>query len=192
MELMKNLDQDTIDQAHALIASLEEMIEAGNPPSETQVKKLDKLFEAVMASKSIPALLTTKDGYGQLNPELSNRLHTMVDHVEEVVGVEHLVHALRDGTSHRRRCEVLRRFRTERKSPHRLEGVSALQLRRMLDANANVMVFLADWHAWVNDKFNGDMDAIKTTGESAETFARLNHTPKGTVPVNYASSGPRN
>ena len=44
MELMKNLDQDTIDQAHALIASLEEMIEAGNPPSETQVKKLDKLF----------------------------------------------------------------------------------------------------------------------------------------------------
>ena len=44
MELMKNLDQDTIDQAHTLIASLEEMIEAGNPPSETQVKKLDKLF----------------------------------------------------------------------------------------------------------------------------------------------------
>jgi len=44
MELMKNLDQDTIDQANALIAVLEEMIEAGTPPSETQVKKLDKLF----------------------------------------------------------------------------------------------------------------------------------------------------
>ena len=44
MELMKNLDQATIDTAHQLIADLEAMIEAGTPPSETQVKKLDKLF----------------------------------------------------------------------------------------------------------------------------------------------------
>ena len=44
MELMKNLDQATIDQANELIAMLEDMIEAGTPPSETQVKKLDKLF----------------------------------------------------------------------------------------------------------------------------------------------------
>lgn len=44
MELMKNLDQATIDQANELIVKLEAMIEAGTPPSETQVKKLDKLF----------------------------------------------------------------------------------------------------------------------------------------------------
>jgi len=44
MELMKNLDQSTIDQANEMIANLEAMIEAGTPPSETQVKKLDKLF----------------------------------------------------------------------------------------------------------------------------------------------------
>ena len=44
MELMKNLDQSIIDQANQLIADLEAMIEAGTPPSETQVKKLDKLF----------------------------------------------------------------------------------------------------------------------------------------------------
>lgn len=44
MELMKNLDQATIEQANELIAKLETMIEAGTPPSETQVKKLDKLF----------------------------------------------------------------------------------------------------------------------------------------------------
>ena len=44
MELMKNLDQATIDTAHELIAELEAKIEAGTPPSETQVKKLDKLF----------------------------------------------------------------------------------------------------------------------------------------------------
>ena len=44
MELMKNLDQATIDTAHQFIAELEAKIEAGTPPSETQVKKLDKLF----------------------------------------------------------------------------------------------------------------------------------------------------
>ena len=139
-----------------------------------------------MASKQdIPALLTTKDGYGQLNPELSNRLHTMVDHVEEVVGVEHLIHALRDGTSHGGdgvlRCYV--GFEPSGKA-HIGWKVLALQLRRMLDANANVMVFLADWHAWVNDKFNGDMDAIKTTGEyMQETFrSLLNHPPEGDGP----------
>ena len=44
MELMKNLDQATIDTAHQLIAEIEAKIEAGTPPSETQVKKLDKLF----------------------------------------------------------------------------------------------------------------------------------------------------
>jgi hypothetical protein len=44
MKLMKNVDQATIDKANELIASLEAMIEAGTPPSETQVKKLDKLF----------------------------------------------------------------------------------------------------------------------------------------------------
>ena len=67
--------------------------------------------------------------------------------------------------------------------PTWMEGV-ALQLRRMLDANANVMVFLADWHAWVNDKFNGDMEAIQTTGVyMQETFrALLNHPPEGTGP----------
>lgn len=44
MELMKNLDQETIDKAHELIASLESVLESGNLPSETQVKKLNDLF----------------------------------------------------------------------------------------------------------------------------------------------------
>ena len=43
MELM-NVDQSTIDKAHELIALLEEKVASGNPPSETQVKKLNDLF----------------------------------------------------------------------------------------------------------------------------------------------------
>ena len=44
MELMKNLDQSTIEKAHELIALLEEKVASGNPPSENQVKKLNDLF----------------------------------------------------------------------------------------------------------------------------------------------------
>ena len=119
-----------------------------------------------MANKQdIPALLASKDGYDALEATARERLHLMVESVEEVVGVEHLIDALHNGTSHSGdgvlRCYV--GFEPSGKA-HIGWKVLALQLRRMLDAKANVMIFLADWHAWVNDKFNGDMDAIKTTG----------------------------
>ncbi len=139
-----------------------------------------------MASKQdITALLTTKDGYDDLEASAKERLGIMVGDVEEVVGVEHLIDALHTNTSHGGdgvlRCYV--GFEPSGKA-HIGWKVLALQLRRMLDANTNVMVFLADWHAWVNDKFNGDMDAIKTTGTyMQETFrALLNHPPEGDGP----------
>ena len=139
-----------------------------------------------MASpQDIPALLASKDGYADLSDDAKHRLHTMVGEVEEVVGVEHLIDALHHGTSHGGdgvlRCYV--GFEPSGKA-HIGWKVLALQLRRMLDANANVMVFLADWHAWVNDKFNGDMDAIQTTAVyMQEAFrALLDHPPEGEGP----------
>ena len=139
-----------------------------------------------MATKQdIPALLASIDGYASLDESALERLHLMVSDVEEVVGVDHLIDALQNGTSHSGddvlRCYV--GFEPSGKA-HIGWKVLALQLRRMLDANANVMVFLADWHAWVNDKFNGDMEAIQTTGVyMQETFrALLNHPPEGTGP----------
>jgi hypothetical protein len=44
MDMMKNLDQSTIDKAHEMIASIEAVLEEGDLPSETQVKKLNDLF----------------------------------------------------------------------------------------------------------------------------------------------------
>lgn len=135
--------------------------------------------------QDIATLLATKDGYDALDPSTKERLHTMVGDVEEVVGVEHLIDALHNSTSHAGdgviRCYV--GFEPSGKA-HIGWKVLALQLRRMLDANTNVMVFLADWHAWVNDKFNGDMEAIKTTGiYMQETFrALLNYPPEGEGP----------
>tara|TARA_B100000900_G_scaffold373465_1_gene354021 strand:- start:107 stop:1252 length:1146 start_codon:yes stop_codon:yes gene_type:complete len=139
-----------------------------------------------MAPKQdITALLATKNGYSDLENPAKHRLHAMVGEVEEVVGVEHLIDALHNNTSHGGdgvlRCYV--GFEPSGKA-HIGWKVLALQLRRMLDANTNVMVFLADWHAWVNDKFNGDMDAIKTTGiYMQETFrALLDYPPEGDGP----------
>ena len=137
------------------------------------------------STQDISALLESKDGYAALSQEARERLHLMVGNVEEVVGVEHLIQALQSGTSHGGdgvlRCYV--GFEPSGKA-HIGWKVLALQLRRMLDANANVMVFLADWHAWVNDKFNGDMGAIQTTAVyMQEAFrALLNHPPEGTGP----------
>jgi hypothetical protein len=44
MEMMQNLDQGTVDSALEMIANLEAIMEAGNLPTETQVKKLNDLF----------------------------------------------------------------------------------------------------------------------------------------------------
>jgi hypothetical protein len=44
MDMMKYLDQGTLDEAHQLIASIESVLEDGELPSETVVKKLNDLF----------------------------------------------------------------------------------------------------------------------------------------------------
>ena len=69
--------------------------------------------------------------------------------------------------------------------------VISLQMKRMLDSGANVLIFLADWHAWVNDKFSGVMEDI---GQLQHTWRRhLEHYlaihRKEKVPVSCDSCG---
>ena len=54
----------------------------------------------------------------------------------------------------------------------------------MLDADANVLIFLADWHAWVNDKFGGRMEDIQVTARYMEDCFRtlLGNPPEGDGP----------
>ena len=113
------------------------------------------------------------------------RLSQMIDDVDEAVGIGHLVDCLADGSSLGGdgviRCYV--GFEPSGKA-HIGWKVLSLQLRRMLDAKANVLIFMADWHAWVNDKFDGSMDAIQMTGRYMEdTFrALLGQPPEGEGP----------
>ena len=91
------------------------------------------------------------------------RLELITGAAQEVVGVEHLESRIADGGTIRAYVG----FEPSGKA-HVGWKVLATNLRRMLDAEVNVLIFLADWHAWVNDKFGGDMDKIQTTGKYME------------------------
>ena len=116
----------------------------------------------------------------ELSAENRQRLYLMIGDVEESVGIEHLVDCLADNTSMAGdgiiRCYV--GFEPSGKA-HIGWKVLSLQLKRMLEADANVLIFLADWHAWVNDKFGGNMEDIqKTAVYMEETFRALLDYPE--------------
>ena len=129
-----------------------------------------------------------KERYGrvaELDQKSLSRLRLMIDSVDESIGIEHLVDCLADNTSAGGdgiiRCYV--GFEPSGKA-HSGWKVLSIQLKRMLEADANVLIFLADWHAWVNDKFNGNMEDIQTTARYMEETFRvlLGNPPEGEGP----------
>ena len=121
----------------------------------------------------------------ELDQKSLSRLRLMIDSVDESIGIEHLVDCLADNTSAGGdgiiRCYV--GFEPSGKA-HIGWKVLSIQLKRMLEADANVLIFLADWHAWVNDKFNGNMEDIQTTARYMEDTFRvlLGNPPEGEGP----------
>ena len=115
-----------------------------------------------------------------LDDPSKQRLALMVGNVQEAVGIDHLIDCLKDNTSMAGdgviRCYV--GFEPSGKA-HIGWKVISLQLKRMLEAKTNVLIFLADWHAWVNDKFGGNMEAIQVTAKyMEETFLALLGNPE--------------
>jgi len=41
----------------------------------------------------------------------------------------------------------------------------AINVNKMLDAGCEFIMWVADWHAWANNKFGGDLDKIQTAGK---------------------------
>lgn len=138
-----------------------------------------------MPQVQLADLIDANPMVADLDDAAQERLRCMVEGSEEVVGLEHLVSVLAGGPS-MAGDDVVRCYVGFEPSGTAHIGwkVLALRLRRMLDAKANVLVFLADWHAWVNDKFGGDLDAIQTTARYMEdTFrALLGHPEEGDGP----------
>ena len=51
--------------------------------------------------------------------------------------------------------------------------------KKMLDEGVNVIILLADWHAWVNDKFGRDMGKISLAADyMSEVFRALLDYPE--------------
>jgi tyrosyl-tRNA synthetase len=52
--------------------------------------------------------------------------------------------------------------------------ITARKIIDLARAGCDVTVFLADWHAWINDKLGGDLERIRAAGRYMEaTFAAL-------------------
>jgi len=43
--------------------------------------------------------------------------------------------------------------------------VTGTKIRDMVEAGFDFIIFLADWHSWINNKLGGDMDSIRKCGE---------------------------
>lgn len=114
-----------------------------------------------------------------------DRLAWMLDGVEEVVGIDHL-HAVLAGRATMAGDQTIRAYVGFEPSGKAHIGwlVLAQLLRRLLDAQVNVLVFLADWHAWLNDKFGGSLEAIETCAAYMEDVFRilLGQPPEGEGP----------
>lgn len=56
--------------------------------------------------------------------------------------------------------------------------VTAAKMRDLVEAGCDLTVFLADWHAWINDKLGGSMERIEAAGRAMEAaFTALGVDP---------------
>ena len=120
-----------------------------------------------------------------LTNEQKKTLANMIFSAEEVVGINHLVNRLL-GMKSTLDDNIIRCYVGYEPSGKAHVGwlVQALSLRRILESGGNVLIFLADWHAWVNDKFGGDMGKIQSTGTYMEKVFKilLNNPNEGDGP----------
>ena len=122
------------------------------------------------------------DPLESLSSEDRERVTAMFSGADEVVGVEHIVECLSNSSSHAG-DGIIRAYVGFEPSGKAHIGwkVISQTIKRLLDADVNVLIFLADWHAWVNDKFDGDMEKIRLTGTYMEEVFRvlLGHPQEG-------------
>ena len=120
-----------------------------------------------------------------LSDDDRERLDRMFAGCVEVVGINHVASAIAEGTTHSGDDQLVAYIGLEPSGKAHLAYVLlADTISDMLDEGVNVIILLADWHAWVNDKFNRDMGKIKIAGEYlAETFrGLLGNPPEGEGP----------
>ena len=118
----------------------------------------------------------------KLDQDSRDRIERMFSGCQEVVGIEHVASVLDGKPSHSGDEQLVAYIGLEPSGKaHLAYMILADTIKKLLDEGVNVIILLADWHAWVNDKFDRDMEKITISGKYlAEIFrAMLDNPPEG-------------
>ena len=123
--------------------------------------------------------MNDNDPISSLDEEGRSRISRMFDGCAEVVGGEHVASVVAGGPTHSGDDQLVAYIGLEPSGKAHLAYILlADTIHNMLDEGVNVIILLADWHAWVNDKFDRDMDKITLAGEyMTEVFRALLGNP---------------
>ncbi len=129
--------------------------------------------------------MNDKDPLSNLEKGSLDAIQSMFSGCEEVVGVEHVASVLSGAPSHSGDGQLVAYIGLEPSGKAHLGWVILSDtIRNLLDSDVNVIVLLADWHAWVNDKFDRDMEKITLAGDYMTEVFRvlLGNPPEGEGP----------
>tara|TARA_B100001250_G_scaffold92551_1_gene77041 strand:- start:7368 stop:8483 length:1116 start_codon:yes stop_codon:yes gene_type:complete len=123
------------------------------------------------------------DGHSEsLSPDLKEKLGRMFSSCEEVIGIDHVSNILAGSSTHSGKGPINAYIGLEPSGKAHLGWlVLAETMKNLLNEGVNVTILLADWHAWVNDKFNRDMEKISLAADYMSEVFRvlLNHPEEG-------------
>ena len=119
--------------------------------------------------------MSEDDSLSSLDKESRDSIGRMFSGCQEVIGIEHLASIMSGSRSHSGDNQIQAYIGLEPSGKAHLAYILlADTIRKMLEEGINVIILLADWHAWVNDKFGRDMEKIKLAGDYlAEVFRGL-------------------
>ena len=115
----------------------------------------------------------------EIDSESRERIQRMFSGCQEGVGINHVESVLSGGSSHSGDSELVAYVGLEPSGKAHLGGmILADTISNLIDEGVNVIILLADWHAWVNDKFERDMDKIAIASEyMSEMFRAILGNP---------------
>ena len=95
-----------------------------------------------------------------------SKIERMFSGCEEVIGIDHLISTMGGKPSHSGDNQISAYIGLEPSGKAHLGWlILSDTIKKLLNEGVNVIILLADWHAWVNDKFNRDMEKINIASE---------------------------
>ena len=116
----------------------------------------------------------------EIDSKSQKRIGHMFSGCQEVVGINHVESVFSGGPSHSGDQELVAYIGLEPSGKAHLGWmILADTISNLIDEGVNVIILLADWHAWVNDKFDRDMGKISIASEyMSEMFRAILGNPK--------------